>query len=292
MPAQCKPGHWKPDVSTPNAECTHFNALYKPVFCFAKQCNGSNKVSLFYLLVWGMYEARWKACIVLLCFCDLIKGWGNHLKVHIVVWCEGNLGWEVSPSLSLELLDLFKAQRQSDAYTCLRLVIRGSEVGSRDAIPLAGTASFISLSQSGSCHIIRCCEKVLHTLVFPNCSFSAHCHYVYSPMSHFFGWNNRYFCSRKKASDGSYLPVRSESFSEFSHCSHPPDVIVLLPYSRVCYVGFFPLYISSFSWWETCRQVGIEKLLDWGQLSCVWLLSAVVLQQTTAAEFLSRIQTL
>lgn len=36
---------------TPNVERKHFNALYKPVFCFAKQCNGSNKVSLFYLLV-------------------------------------------------------------------------------------------------------------------------------------------------------------------------------------------------------------------------------------------------
>lgn len=38
---------------------------------------------------------------------------------------------------------------------------------------------------------------------------------------------------------------------------------------------------------ETCRQGGIEKLLDWGQLSCVCLLSVVVVQQTSATELLS-----
>lgn len=193
---------------TPNVERKHFNALYKPVFCFAKQCNGSNKVSLFYLLVWGVYrspcliETRWKACIALLCFGHLYNGTGKfHLKGHMVVWCEGNLGWEVvSPSLSLELLDLLKAQRQSDAYTCLRLVIRGSEVGSRDAIPPAGSLIHIPLSQdlatsyaAVESHTRACLLELLIFSSLPLC-------FLYSTVSHFFGENNRYFCSRKKAS--------------------------------------------------------------------------------------------
>lgn len=119
----------------------------------------------------------------------------------MVVRCEGNLGWEVvSPSLSLELLDLLKAQRQSDAYTCLRLVIRGSEVGSRDAIPPAGSLIHIPLSQdlatsyaAVESHTRACLLELLIFSSLPLC-------FLYSTVSHFFGENNRYFCSRKKAS--------------------------------------------------------------------------------------------
>lgn len=98
-------------------------------------------------------------------------------------WCD------VSKS-RLGSLSLLRAPRQSDAYTCLRLVIGESEVGSRDVIPLAGTASFISRTQPGSSHIIHHSETDLHTLVYPTGSFSAHHHYcalviLYSYESYF-----------------------------------------------------------------------------------------------------------
>lgn len=79
-----------------------------------------------------------------------------------------NLGWKVSPFSSLWLLDLLRAARQSDAYTCLRLVIGESEVGSRDALSLAGAASFIARTQLRRCHIIHHSESDPHTLVYPN----------------------------------------------------------------------------------------------------------------------------
>lgn len=50
---------------------------------------------------------------------------------------------------------------------------------------------------------------------------------------------------------------------------------------------FFPFTQAVFPDVETCRQVGIEKLLDCGQLSGGLLLSAVVLQQTIAADLQS-----
>lgn len=62
---------------------------------------------------------------------------------------------------------------------------------------------------------------------------------------------------------------KSEFTAWFSLCSHPPSVTGHLPYGRVCHVGCFPLYISSFPDGKTCRQVGIEKLLDWGWFFCV-----------------------
>lgn len=72
------------------------------------------------------------------------------------------MGGKASSLPSLWRLDLLGAGRQSDAYTCLRLVIGGSEVGSRDVILLAGTGSFISLTEPHH-------NPLLHTLVYHNC---------------------------------------------------------------------------------------------------------------------------
>lgn len=132
-----------------------------------------------------------------------------------------NLGWKVSPFSSLWLLDLLRAARQSDAYTCLRLVIRESEVGSRDARSLwlagwlAGAASFISRTQLRWCHIIHHSESDPHTLVYPNhsCFFSHHGYQVilYSLYESRFAVDNRSFCSERTEGQGSYFTGRSVS---------------------------------------------------------------------------------
>lgn len=76
-------------------------------------------------------------------------------------------------------------------------------MGSRDMILLAGTASFISLTQpQDHATAYTTCETDLHALLYPNCSFPAHHHYfalviLKSHMSHFFGGDNRSFCSRR-----------------------------------------------------------------------------------------------
>ena len=202
------------------------------------------KPSLVHSICWLV----WGLCCPYLFPSPIYKGMR---KFHPgTIWCcdvsESRLGSLSLPSLWL--LDLLRALRQSDAYTCLRLFMRGSEVGSRDVIPLANTASFISLTQPGPCHIISplwdglthtCLSKVLIWISLPWLYLS---HSIVSYESYLLLKTIHFPVVKTGRQWLIFDGKRSEFHSLVTvHCSHPPP----LQHSLLCGL-FFPLYISSF----------------------------------------------
>lgn len=165
-----------------------------------------------------------------------------------------------SPPFLLQL-DLFRELRQSDAYTCLRLVTTESEMGPHDVILWPHPYSCHYSSRIGPHHL----PWDRFAFIFSNCLSAVclgdHLILVYS-----------YESSLKRVGvhgekQHSWWEV-SEFLTQFFHWYWTP----LLQQSLPCGL-FFPVH-KQFSWWENMQTSGYLKAACWGQCSClsiVWL---------------------
>lgn len=175
------------------------------------------------------------------------------------MWCfnmsKSRLGCIDSSPFLLQL-DPFRALRQSDAYTCLRLVTRESEMGPHDVILWPQPCSFYYSYRIGPHHLPRDRLALIQT---------AYLQPQWSSHTSIFIWvtfeNSR--CLWRKA-------IRLMGSEWVSHTvrSLTLDTAAVAEFALW---ALFPLYISSFPDGETCRQVDILKLLVGGS-ALVWLL--------------------
>lgn len=208
----------------------------------------------------------------------------------MVVRCEGIL-FGGSPSS----LPLRRALKQSDVHTCLRLVIGQSEVSSRDVVPLANTASFISYTHpGGQAAPPPTGEPLLHTCLL-ELHFSEHHDYYHqqwacclitfypqplcSYMSHICGWDNSGLSGNGRPG----LIFDRNKWEFLTQFSHRCYCTLHLQQGFPC--GLFSLDEGSFSWWGNKQTRRALRSCWFGVSSSVF---SFCLKQTATSGFLSK----